>query len=516
MKVASQWSFVLIAAGVTFVAFLVNRYAPKRRNHVRRVVIIFAIYLLTFGLSAGFNAAGLATWSQWLHVVSEMFESFTVINMAALVLFDVALPAAKVELVTITSDLIVGFAYIVATILVLHGAGMNPSSVVATSAVVSGVLALSLQATLGNILGGVALQVDGSIHVGDWIQMENGKQGRVREIRWRHTVVETRDWDTIIVPNASLLSSNITILGKRDGMAVPHRMWVYFNVDFRHSPTTVIKVVNEALQSGQLERVAAEPKPHAICYDFAKENKDSFAYYAVRYWLTDLAADDPTSSVIRTRIYSALKRAGIPLALPSRALFVTPDDDGSDQTRMGQHPDKRVNAVASFELLKVLTEEERSYVTKRLRAAPFTAGETITKQGAVAHWLYILASGSAEVRMSVDGAPAKLVAKLEGPDFFGEMGMMTGEPRAADVVATTDVDCYRLDREGFEKIITDRPEIAREMSEHLAKRRVELIAVREGLDADAKHLRESVEQERILGRIQTFFGLSPQSATRKT
>jgi hypothetical protein len=52
--------------------------------------------------------------------------------------------------------------------------------------------------------------------------------------------------------------------------------------------------------------------------DLAKDTRDSFAYYAARYWLTDLAVDDPTSSAVRARIYAALRRASIPLARPLR------------------------------------------------------------------------------------------------------------------------------------------------------------------------------------------------------
>jgi CRP-like cAMP-binding protein len=91
---------------------------------------------------------------------------------------------------------------------------------------------------------------------------------------------------------------------------------------------------------------------------------------------------------------------------------------------------------------------------------------------------------------------------------------MTGEPRFADVVAKTDVDCFRLDKSGFEEIILKRPEIAKEMSVRLAERRVGLIAIRDGLDAEARAAREKKEQEHILGRIQDFFGLSAQSLGR--
>jgi CRP-like cAMP-binding protein len=99
------------------------------------------------------------------------------------------------------------------------------------------------------------------------------------------------------------------------------------------------------------------------------------------------------------------------------------------------------------------------------------------------------------------------VTTLHAPDVFGEMGLMTGEARSADVVATSDVDCYRLGKETFERVLLARPEIAQELSEKLAARRVELIAVRDGLDARARTARESMERDRILGGIKSFFGL---------
>jgi len=505
-----RWTIVPVGAGLTAVAALVNRFAPKSRKDLRRTAILYGLYLVAFALDRGFHELGGAgPWSARLHFATALLEAYAIVSLGGLFLFDVALPWIGVELVSITSDIVVGISYIVATLGVIHGAGMDLGSVIATSAIVSGVLALSLQATLGNILGGVALQLDGSIHVGDWITLDNGKTGKVKEIRWRHTVVETRDWDTIIVPNASLLASNITILGKREGAAYQHRMWVYFNVDFRFAPQQVISVVNDALNAAPIERVAAEPKPHCICLDFAKDGRDSFAYYAVRYWLTDIAVDDPTSSVIRSRIYAALKRAEIPLARASHTVFFTPDDETQEERRRARHHEKRVKALASIELFKPLTGEERELLADRLRYAPFTAGETITKQGAVAHWLYILVTGMVDIQARVDGERMhRTVATLRAPSFFGEAGLMTGEPRTADVVATSDVECYRLDKEAFQKILEDRPEVAKEMSTTLALRRVELMSVREGLDAESRRRRQRSEEERILARIQDFFGLN--------
>jgi CRP-like cAMP-binding protein len=273
----------------------------------------------------------------------------------------------------------------------------------------------------------------------------------------------------------------------------------------------VIQVVSDALSAAPIERVATEPKPSVICYDFAKDGRDSFAYYAVRYWLLDLAVDDPTSSVVRTRIYHALRRAGIPLALPASKLLMKMDDEA---TAVSRHRPQRIDAVRSMSLFKPLTDDEVAELSDHLRYAPFTAGETMTKQGAVAHWLYIIIKGTADVRATVDGA-SKTVAHLEAPAFFGEMGMMTGEKRTADVVATSEVECYRLDKEGFQAILKNRPEVAEQMSDVLAVRRVGLDAVREGLDAEARRAREEAMKTQILLKIEDFFGLRSTSIPPK-
>lgn len=508
ITLTSPWALAAIAGAILLVAFLVNRFTPARRKLLRRLVFIFGLYLLAFGTAAILAKARVDVWPGRIELVALLAGTFTIISLVAIAVFELALPAVGMRLVSITTDLVVGLSYIVATIAVLRSAGMEPSSVIATSAIVSGILALSLQTTLGNVIGGVALQLDGSIHVGDWIQLDGGRQGKVKEIRWRHTVVETRDWDTIIVPNASLLAGNITILGKREGHDTQHRMWVNFNVDFRFSPSRVVEVVEEALRMAPIPRVSLEPEPDAICVDFAGVNRDSFGHYAARYWLTNLEADEPTSSVVRERIYTALRRAGIPLARPSFTMFNTPEDEETEARRLDRHREKRMAALQAIELFKPLNEEELTSICDHLVYAPFVSGETMTKQGAKAHWLYILLTGKAEVVLDLPGAPSKRVAVIEGPNFFGEMSLMTGEPRSANVVARTDCECYRLNREGFEKIIKHRKEILQQISVVLARRKMELIAVRDGLDLASARAREAGERIDILGKIETFFGLA--------
>ncbi|MEO7328291.1 MAG: mechanosensitive ion channel family protein [Minicystis sp.] len=504
---AAPLATLVVAVGVVFVAFLVNRFAPSKRRRVRRTVILTILYLLAYAVHRGLGFFHLDGPAQVAREVSELLGVLTVVSATALSVLDLGFTVIGVEVAAIVTDLTVGLGYIVATLVTMHRAGFDFSGILATSALLTTITAFSLQGTLSNVVGGVALQVDDSIKVGDWVQLESGKQGRVREVRWRYTVIETRDWDTLIVPNATLLTGTIIILGKREGKPIQHRMWVYFNVDFRFSPVDVIAAVQTALTSSSIEGVAADPPPNVICMDFAKDNRDSFAYYAVRYWLIDLARDDPTSSRVRERIYAALKRACISLAVPAAHIWVEQDDAAKRERKDRRETDLRSKALATVEFLKPLTPTELEATAERLHFAPFAPGEPITKQGAVAHWLYILIDGTAQVRVNVDGAE-KEVARLTAPSFFGEMGLMTGAPRTATVVALTEVECYRLDKDAFHKILSARPEIAAEISTLLATRKVELQTVREDLDAAAKARCMEHERVQMLSKIQRFFGLS--------
>ena len=183
IELLERWGFAALGALVVLVAALINRFAPAKRGRIRRALVLYLLFLGLTGAEQVLLHArvpSIASWAEHAHLVGGLFAAFTSVDLAGLLVFDLLLPTLGVSVVTITSDIVVGFAYIFAAFGVLKAAGVSASSVVTTSAVVSGVLALSLQATLGNILGGVALQLDGSIHVGDWVQLADGRQGKVR------------------------------------------------------------------------------------------------------------------------------------------------------------------------------------------------------------------------------------------------------------------------------------------------------------------------------------------------
>jgi small-conductance mechanosensitive channel/CRP-like cAMP-binding protein len=510
MDVIARWLLAGLGVAVLVAALLVSKFAPSKRRHIRNVLVLLALVGVAHGVAWLAELAGHAQTAHYVRVVGSIFEAWGAIGLGTIFVFDLLLRAMRFEAPAIIVDLAVALTCLISGAVILHREGLTPPSVLAGGAVVSAVVALSMQTTLGNVVAGIALQLDGTIRVSDWIALENGKQGRVVEIRWRSTVLETRDGATLVVPNGALVGSQVLVLGRKDGAAGPARLWVWFRVASEHPPDKVVSLVEEALRLAPIPNVADHPPPSCVCMDLGAKDSpiDGAVGYAVRYWIRDLQSDDPTSSAVRARIHAALRRAGIPLATPTRAIRTAVEAELRADEAERRRTERRA-AIDRVSLFADLTDAERSTLADALREAPFASGEVITKQGNTAHYLYILARGKADVRLCKDGLPgSERVATLTAPDFFGEMGLLTGEPRSADVVAASEVLCYRLEKRAVERLVRERPAIADALSKRAAERRMEMVAVRDHLDEAAKRAAAAREEGRILAELRTFFGLS--------
>jgi len=435
-------------------------------------------------------------------VVALAFELFAAINFGVILLFRAILPRLGLQVPHILVDLLAGVAVVIALIAVGKRAGFSVAGLITTSAVLTAVIGFSMQDTLGNIMGGLALQLDNSIRIGDWVSLGAGQPtGRVTEIRWRYTAIETRNWETLIIPNSTLMKNAMTVLGKRSEAAELWRRVVEFHVDFRTSPTDVIASVQAALRADPPPRMATEPAPFVIFHGLG----ESYATYAVIYWLADLDADFRGDSEVRVRVWYALERAGLGFSIPAQAIFVTEESHERDVRRETRELDRRLAALDRVDLFRLVPVETRRRLAAQMTELPFARGETVTREGASGDdGLYLIVRGHASVR--VGGLAGREVAALDGGDFFGEMSLMTGERRAATVVATSDLRCYRVDKRAFEHVLREHPAIADEVVEVLAERRAALAAARDEL-ADVRRHRLETERENLLGRLRGFFGL---------
>jgi small-conductance mechanosensitive channel/CRP-like cAMP-binding protein len=480
-------------------ALLLLALRPSDRPSVRNALILLGACAIALVAAQLTSVMGERQAASVAADIANALVGLVLVRLAMMFIFRVLLPGAGIQPAGIAEDLITATFYAGWIVVWMRLSGMDPAGIFATSAVITAVVAFSMQTTLGNVLGGVVLQLDNSMRTGDWVKVDD-VGGQVIDVTWRHTSVRTRNGETVVIPNGWLLQNRFTVIGTPGTSQTPWRRWVRVNVDIAADPRRVCAVLESAVRDARIELVADTPAPNAVMMEIGA----GYGGYALRYWLTDPRHDDPTDSVVRAHILAALARNNIALGVPHQQELKVRDDESHRALEQSHESDRRLAALAAVDLFSPLTPEERKSVADHLVYAPFIAGDIMTRQGATAHWLYLIIAGEADVWIDTP-AGRKPIATIGAGSVFGEMGMLTGEPRRASVSARTDVTCYRLDKSGFEQIIRARPDVADAISHVLVTRQTELEALRAISAANNTPPRPHAD---IHAKIRAFFGLA--------
>jgi small-conductance mechanosensitive channel len=486
----------LLALALASVLIYARRY---ERAVYQNTLWLFLMGIVGQGVAVAVFALDFPVAAQALRNVFHFVAAIALIRLFGFAVFRLLLPLAGRTPPRIAEDLTIIGAYVVYGLIQLRVGGVDLTSIVATSAVITAVVAFAMQDTLGNMLGGIALQLDNSVQIGDWIRVGD-EVGRVRDIRWRSTLIETRDWETVVIPNSMLMKGKVSLLGRREGSALQQRRSLDFMVDPGVPPARVIATVDDEMREVAVPNVARAPAASCILLDFEEGN----LRYRLRYFLTNLLEDHLTDSMVRVHLFASLQRAGIRVAEPQRTVHAVQRDQAHAETVRKRELTRRLEMLHGVDMFAGLSNEEKEEIAERLQYAPFARGDIITKQGDASHWLYIIAFGDAEVLYEQPGGMPRVVNTLHAGQFFGEMGLLAGEARYATVIAKSDVECYRLDKAAFQGLLLSRPQIAEEVSRVVGSRRGDLDQAREAFAVARAAPGQSGD---LLARIRRFFGL---------
>ncbi|HYY42346.1 MAG TPA: mechanosensitive ion channel domain-containing protein, partial [Pyrinomonadaceae bacterium] len=196
-----------LVVGFLAATALLHAYVPAERMRLRSALALFVFALVGLFVAAALappDGGAESTAYRWVKWSARFIEAVAIINVASVLVFEVLLAVVRLRPPRILRDLLLAATYIVVGIALLSQSGVNLSGIIVTSTVITAAVAFSLQDTLGNVMGGLALQMERTITVGDWIRVGTD-EGQVKEIRWRQTSIETRNWDTIVIPNSVLM-----------------------------------------------------------------------------------------------------------------------------------------------------------------------------------------------------------------------------------------------------------------------------------------------------------------------
>jgi small-conductance mechanosensitive channel/CRP-like cAMP-binding protein len=355
----------------------------------------------------------------------------------------------------------------------------------ATTAVGAVVLGLALQDTLGNLFAGLAIQIEKPFRVGHWVTI-GGENGLVSEITWRATKIRTKAGNFVIVPNSVLAKDTITNFSEP---TLETRVEVEIGASYDTPPNDVKAAVREAIRDEPL--ILPDREPEVLLADFAA----SAIVYRVRVWTTDFAADERIRDRLRTHIYYAFRRLGIVIPYPIQVEI-------QQEATAAVGPTALADALRSVEIFAALTDRQRADLASASRPALYAAGEKIVREGDTGSSMFVIRRGDATVRLAgTDGE----VARLGPGDFFGEMSLLTGEPRSATVSAATDCELVELGADGFRRVVLADPALVERVAAAVVSRRTELEAHR--LERGARSAAPEAPQTLVV-RIRQFLRLS--------
>lgn len=171
-----------------------------------------------------------------------------------------------------------------------------------------------------------------------------------------------------------------------------------------------------------------------------------------------------------------------------------------------------INRIAHIEVMQNLSEREKQAIIPFLQPVFAQPGEILCQEGEPGDHFYMVVHGEADV---IKGQ--KLVNTMRSGEIFGEMSLLTGEPRSATVIARTPMELYKLNQKDFNNVLTLSPHLAWAISRSLA-RRLRLatdsrVAAEHNLDRWRQQLIDQVELDLLLREDPiTLQGLLQRSA----
>jgi small-conductance mechanosensitive channel/CRP-like cAMP-binding protein len=398
-------------------------------------------------------------------------------------------------------DIMEGLVYTAAVLIVLRQAGAQIDALLTTSALLTAVIGLSMQDTLGNLFAGLSLQAQNPFEVGDWIQYDENPElvGRVVEINWRATRIITLDRIEVVIPNGPLARAPLRNFTKPSPVS---RRAIYVVVPRHEAPHRVHRAILESLRDAP--GVLTKPAPSVVTNQFTERGIS----YWVRYFTGDFEAREVTDGLVRDRIWYALRRANIDIAIPAYDVDVTQDDESSRTRARADAVARRKAMLRNIDFCRAIPDEQLERLAVFARERPYAPGEIVIRAGESGEELFIVQQGELAVVMG-EGAGEVEVARLCHGSVFGEMSVMTGAPRSATVRTLGASQLLVLDKMAFKSLLDDSPQLAERISEILAARQEQLDSASSRTNTPVVcETRRAERSDKLLGRIKEFFSLS--------
>jgi small-conductance mechanosensitive channel len=216
--------------------------------------------------------------------------------------------------------------FVVIFLLLLQVMGVNLTALAVFGGALGVGLGFGLQAIASNFISGIIILLDRSIALDDYIELEDGRAGVVRELTLRSTTLETYDGKDIMVPNEKFVTESFTNWTHKNKK---QRYRVDFSVAYDSDIRKLVEIIKETVASHEQvisgEDIAFEERPDCEIDSFG----DSGVKMFVEFWM--IGIDDGKNRVggdLLLMIFEAMRDNGFQIPFPQREVRVLNESMG--------------------------------------------------------------------------------------------------------------------------------------------------------------------------------------------
>lgn len=372
-----------------------------------------------------------------------------------------------------------------------------------TSAILSVVIGMALQDTLGNLFAGVAINLDPPFKLGDWISLD-GRLGQVVEITWRATKIVTLENELRVIPN------NLISKAELINYQVPAPYYgelIDFGCPYEVSPSRVREIA--MLVAAEIPGVRKDPAPTVQLLRF-----DAYSIvYRVKLWLDNHGESNPIRSHFQELLWYRFQREKIDFPYPQQEIR-----HSELQSRHALKLQQNREALQRVDILACMGPGPLEQLAEKASVICYAAGERIFRQGDTGNSLFVIKRGMVSLSLDQHGSKhTRPFTTLGEGNFFGEMSLLTGDKRSASARAAADCELVVIEHHQLAPLLEQHSDFLRLISEAMTERSKKLESTRANLERHVTQLEAAVPAgeteaeaepgKELLGRIRGFFKL---------
>jgi small-conductance mechanosensitive channel/CRP-like cAMP-binding protein len=487
---------MILAVAIALIVYIALVAAAHLARRLWRVTFggTFHLFAIAVAILAALAVAHVQTATaevlrRHIGAIALVLAAFPITSVLNRMLWRRAAADGRGETPRVLADATGIVLFVAAVLLVLEFVyGVQVPGLLAGSGVVALVLGLALQDLLANLFSGIALFLQKPFTTGDWLLVD-GRDARVIEVSWRSTRLVTLDDVLIDVPNSTIVKNTIT---NYERPAPRHAVRATYPLHDEVPPAKAQEVLRTAAAS--VDGVCANPTPKVLVKDFG----ENAIVYDILVWIEDHAQAPRVLSDVRLHCWYAVHRAGFESPFPTMALRRPLPEADAERARA-----VAARALAAHPIFGFLGPSQIDAIVADSSVVTFSAGEHVVEQDAAGESMFLLIRGRVDVRIRRAGR-AESVAQLGAGDCFGEMSVLTGEPRNATVVALGEIQAVEISKAAIARLVASTPDVVQRLSEILADRqRVNEQFAAAGAMGDAT----AASPAGMLRKLRSFFQL---------